>query len=346
VLRAWHPYNLSSRLKWRAVCTAARTGLLRFAGSVASVAVSRSGALRWFERCGIHSRTGEMVILVGVPSADRKLVIFLLRDTDTGDMDSGDAHPIAAVLKAGLTAGGGRSVLHEAEVLRKLEPYHWAPRLLSVHPELRAAAQKYVPGAMPDRRFRPEYMEMLCQLPMSGADKTLTQVAGEMARRLNPFKAWLDALAPGLLDRSCDALDLDSSIPTLLVHGDFAPWNMRRNAQLGYVLVDWEWADFAGLPAYDLLHFQLNDDRLFGEKAGGYAAIRFRPICAEYLRRMDLDPELLPRLAIAYLLDQLESHCRQRGARLTAYTLRQLEAAATELGFASRSGIQIPCVRA
>ena len=327
VLRSWHPYNLSSRLKWLAVCTAARTGLLRFAGSVSSVAVSRRGALQWFERCGIRSQTGEMVILLGNPSPDRKLVVFLLHDTH-----SGDTHPIAAVLKVGLTAGGGQSVLHEAEVLRKLEPYSWAPRLLSVHPELRAAVQKFVPGAMPDRRFRPEYMEILCHLPRSGGGKTLAQLAGEMARRLGPFKARLDALAPGLLDRSCDALDLDSFVPTLLVHGDFAPWNMRRNAQMGYVLVDWEWADFAGLPAYDLLHFQFNDDRLFGEKAGGYAAIRSRPICAEYLRRMDLDAELLPRLAIAYLLDQLESHCRQRGARLTAYTLRQLEAVTGQSG--------------
>jgi hypothetical protein len=174
-------------------------------------------------------------------------------------------------------------------------------------------------------------------LPPSGEGKSLAQVASEMARRLSPFKARLDALAPGLLDRAFDCLDLDFSLPTLLVHGDFAPWNMRRNEKLGYVLVDWEWADFAGLPAYDLLHFQFNDDRLFGEKAGGYAAIRSRPICAEYLRRMDLDPELLPRLALAYLLDQLESHCRQRGATHTAYTLRQLEAAASELGRAPRA---------
>ena len=322
VLSSWHPYNLSSRLKWLAVCTAARTGLLRFAGSVASVDVSRRAALRWFERCGIRSRTGEMVILVGNPSPDRKLVVFMLDDD----------HQIAAVLKAGLTAGGGQSVLREAEALRRLEPYSWAPRLLSVHPELRAAAQKFVPGAMPDRRFRPEYMEMLCQLPRGGEGKSLAQVAVEMARRLSPFKARLEALAPGLLDRVFDCLDGDAFVPTLLVHGDFAPWNMRRNAQLGYVLVDWEWADFAGLPAYDLLHFQFNDDRLFGEKAGGYAAIRSRPICAEYLRRMDLDPELLPRLALAYLLDQLESHCRQRGGQHIAYTLRQLEAVAGQSG--------------
>jgi len=55
-------------------------------------------------------------------------------------------------------------------------------------------------------------------------------------------------------------------VPTMLVHGDFTPWNMRHNLKVGYVLVDWEWADFAGLPAYDLLHFQFSDDRLFSQE--------------------------------------------------------------------------------
>jgi hypothetical protein len=110
---------------------------------------------------------------------------------------------------------------------------------------------------------------------------------------------------------------------------------------VGYVLIDWEWADFTGLPAYDLLHFQFNDDRLFGEKAGGYAAIRSGNLCAEYFHRMDLDIKLLPRLAIAYLLDQLESHCKHRGYQHTAYTLRQLTTAADELGAVPQLGAQI-----
>jgi hypothetical protein len=320
-LSTWRPYTISSRFKWFAIRMAARTGALQLAHSVSSVAVSRSCAQQWFERCGIRSQTGDMVILVGNPSPDRKLVVFLLDD----------AHRIAAVLKVGLTVGGGISVLHEAEMLRKLEQYCWAPKLLSVHSEMRAAAQEFVHGAMPGRRFRPEFMEILCRLPRSGGSKNLAQLADEMARRLGPFKAQLDNMAPDILDRSLDCLALDISVPTMLVHGDFTPWNMRKNTKVGYVLVDWEWADFAGLPAYDLLHFQFNDDRHFGEKAGGYAAIRARSICAEYFRRMDLDAELLPRLAVAFLLDQLESHCKQRGSQYTAYTLRQLAAVTGEL---------------
>lgn len=321
VLSAWHPYDFSSRMKWFGLRMAARTGLLRFVPSVASIATSRSGALRWFERCGIQSRTGEMVVLIGVPSADRKLVAFLLDD----------AHRIAVVLKVGLTDGGASSLLHEAEAIDKLKQYDWVPKLLSVHPELHAAAQEYVPGEMPARGFRPEYMEIFCRMPLSGDSLRLADYAGEMASRLSPFRDRLDKMAPDLLNRSLDCLDLDTALPTMLVHGDMAPWNMRNNPSRGYVLVDWEWADFAGLPAYDLLHFHFNDDRLFGEKAGGYAAIRGSAICAEYFRRMDLDPRLLPPLAVAYLLHQLETHCRHRGSQLTGYTLRQLTAVADEM---------------
>jgi hypothetical protein len=317
-LSTWHPYTIPSRLKWFAIRMAARAGALQLARSVSSVTVSRPGARQWFERCGISSPTSEMVILVGNPSPDRKLVVFLLDD----------AHRIAAVLKVGLTAGGGMSVLHEAEMLRLLEPYNLAPKLLSVHSELQAATQEYVHGAMPGRGFRPEFMDILCRLPRSGALKNLAQLAGEIAPRLAPFKDQLDKIMPGILDRSISSLSLDISVPTMLVHGDFTPWNMRHNLKVGYVLVDWEWADFAGLPAYDLLHFQFSDDRLFSQETGGYAAIRAKSICAEYFRRMDLDAELLPQLAVAYLLDRLESHCRQRNDQLTAYTLRELAAVA------------------
>jgi hypothetical protein len=332
VLSAWHPYNLSSRMKWFVLRMAARAGVLRLLPAVSSVTASRKGALRWFERCGIRSQTGEMVILAGSPSPDWKLITFLLDD----------AHRIAAVLKVGLTDGGGVSILHEAEVLGKLAQYSWAPRILSVHSDLRAASQEYVCGAMPGRGFRPEYMDRLCRLPQSGGCKTLAMVADEMEKRLSPFKAQLDEMAPDLLDRALSCIDLDIAVPTMLVHGDFAPWNLRKNPEAGYVLIDWEWANFAGLPAYDIFHFQFNDDRLFGEKAGGYAAIRSGAICAEYFHRMDLDLELLPRLAIAYLLDQLESHCKHRGYQHTAYTLHQLATAADELGTVSQPGVQFP----
>jgi hypothetical protein len=316
VLGVWHPYNLSSRVKWLAIRMAARAGVLRFARSVSTVPVSRRGVRSWIDRCGIPARVGAMVVLVGTPSAERKLIAFLLDDR----------HRIAAVLKVGLTAAGGRRVLHEAEVLGRLERYNWAPKILSVHPDRLAAAQQYMPGVLPDRGLRPEYIDLLCQMPRSGSSKSLAAVADEMAGRLRPFKDQFDRLAPGLLDRSLSCLNFEGTVPTMLVHGDFAPWNILKNPRTGYVLVDWEQADFTGLPAHDLLHFQFSIDRLFGGKAGGYLTVRSSSTCADYFRRMDLDIELLPRLAIAYLLDQLLVFNQHLSPEHAAYLLRQLAA--------------------
>lgn len=310
VLSTWRPYKIPSRLKWFALRMAAHAGVLQYVRSVSSVSVSREGALRWFERCGIRSQTGEMVILVGNPSPDRKMVIFLLDD----------GHRIAAVLKVGLTESGGLSLLHEAETLSKLERYNWAPKLLSVHPDLHAAAQSYVSGSTPDRRFRPEYMGLLCQMPRTGFSISLIDIADGLAKRLSPFKDEMNKQVPDLLNRSLACLELDIAVPTMLVHGDFAPWNIRKSPTSGYVLLDWEWADFTGLPCYDLLHFQFNVDRLFGDGAGGYVAIQARPIWKEYFCRMELDRKLLPHLAIAYLLDVLGTELDHRGYAYTGYT--------------------------
>lgn len=316
-LSAWRPYTIPSRVKWLSIRAAARMDLLRFIPSVSGVTASRQGIARWFDLCGIRSQAGKMVILAGNPSPDRKLIAFLLDE----------AHRIAAVLKVALTAGGGLSLLHEAEVLTRLERYCWAPELISVHPEFRAAAQRFVAGPMPDRRFRPEYLDLLCTLPRTGACKRIFDVASELEKQLAPFRDLLDKTAPGLLDRSLACLNSGITLPTVLVHGDFVPWNIRNNPATGPVLVDWEWADFAGLPAYDLLHFHFVNDRLFPGKAGGYQAIRTSPTCNEYMRRMDLNPELLPQLTIAYLLDALRIESNHWGSEYTEYTeflLRQL----------------------
>lgn len=167
-------------------------------------------------------------------------------------------------------------------------------------------------------------MNLLCQLPRSGSSRNLANLAAAMANTLSPFRAELDKIAPDILNRSLSCLDLDIDVPTILVHGDFTPWNIRITPESGCVLVDWEWTDFDGLPGYDLFRFQFINDRIFGSKEGGSPVLRARSIGTEYLRRMDLDAALLPRLAIAYQLDQLGTDFNYRSPEDTVYILRQL----------------------
>jgi len=316
VLSDWKPYGRLSQIKWIAIRFLARAGILHLAGSVSSIAISRADSMRWFERCGIDSSTEKIIILAGNPSPTAKLIVFLPKN----------AYRIAAVAKVGATTEGGLRVLREAEVLRRLEQFSWAPKALPIHTDLVATAQEYVHGAIPDRRFRPQYVDLLCRLPRDGNSKGLTSIAEEMRRKLAPFEADVEAKAPGLLYRALDLLNCNLELPTILVHGDFAPWNLRHNRQAGYVLVDWERADFAGLPAHDLLHFHFNNDYLFPSKVGGYPVIREKPECSGYLRAMDLDPGLLPQLAITYLLEQLVYSCTWGGDAHAGYVLTQLQA--------------------
>ena len=324
VLKGWRPYSLTGRAKWLAIRMAARAGIVRLFPSVSSVTISRRNSQRWFERCGIAAKAGKMVIMVGNPSPDRKLTVFLVDE----------AHHIVAVLKVGLTPGGRLSVAHEAEVLRGLERYSWAPDFLAVFPDLGAAAQEYVPGTQPDSEFHQEYLNLLCNMPLSGTSLNLIDAAHAIDGRLRPFADELQGIAPDLLHRCLSCLDLDRDIPAMLVHGDFVPWNIRKTSEIVYVLVDWEWADFSGLPMHDLLHFYFSVNRNLGKMSGGYAAIRESSVCKEYLRQMDLDTALLPQFAIMYLLEQLASHSEHRDPAGRSYTLNQLKAVIGSLGSA------------
>jgi len=42
-----------------------------------------------------------------------------------------------------------------------------------------------------------------------------------------------------------------------LIHGDFAPWNIKVQPDGRWIMVDWERGDLAGLPGWDWLHFVL-----------------------------------------------------------------------------------------
>jgi len=316
VLSSWRPYSLMGQVKWIALRMAIRTGVVRIFPSVSSLTIPHASSLRWFERCGIAAQAGQMVIMVGNPSPDRKLTVFLL--------DA--AGQIAAVLKVGLTHGGRLSAVHEAEVLRKLELFCWAPDLLTILPDLGAAAQQYVHGSQPDSNFRQEYLNLLCNMPLGGTPLNLAAAAHAIDGRLHPFADELQEAAPDLLHRCLSCLALDKDIPTILVHGDFVPWNIRKTSDCGYVLVDWEWADFTGLPMHDLLHFHFSVNRFLGKMSGGYPAIRELSVCNEYLTQMDLDKGLLPQFAILYLLDQLASQSEHRDAEGGSYTLNQLKA--------------------
>jgi hypothetical protein len=114
----------------------------------------------------------------------------------------------------------------------------------------------------------------------------------------------LDPARPELiamLDHIIPVLD-QMVVPSTIVHGDFVPWNLRK--QGGEISAfDWEYAELDGLPLADQTHFMIQDryeldswtpEQSYAELSS-FAATRPMGFSAEQVRSIQL----------VYLLDHL-----------------------------------------
>jgi hypothetical protein len=129
-------------------------------------------------------------------------------------------------------------------------------------------------------------------------------VETEFVRSLRPRLQQLNGTGADLIpavERVTAALD-GCRVPTTIVHGDFAPWNLRIRRGGGLAAFDWEYGRVDGLPAVDAAHHELQV---------GYNMHKWTP--AEAARALDahtadlpnLSPHHVVALQNAYLLDVL-----------------------------------------
>ena len=151
--------------------------------------------------------------------------------------------------------------------------------------------------------------------------------ADRAVARLEAFRARL-TISPaehGLLDRSAEAARalVGASLPTVLAHNDYGPWNIHREGDR-ITVIDWELGpDEAGRrgPALaDLLYFvtewHLRARRLRGREAElrGFRELFLRPTgpaaaaaaeaVSDYMRRVGVDSRFLPLLLVTTWADR------------------------------------------
>ncbi len=149
-----------------------------------------------------------------------------------------------------------RILQHEAEMLRALSQ-HEAPRLLfageiegryvTVQSPLRgvpaparitAAHRKFLQSLRNGKRRRASDIQMVATLPSRMATLKPTQL--DLHGALEEVMPVLDHL----------------TVPATIVHGDFAPWNLRSFHGEVFAF-DWEYGEVDGLPLIDEMHFLL-----------------------------------------------------------------------------------------
>ena len=102
-------------------------------------------------------------------------------------------------------------------------------------------------------------------------------------------------------------------LPAVWVHGDFAPWNFRRMDGEKIAVVDWEEASPDSLPLYDLVHFYLIQNFLFGERRLDPRS--YRKAAQEYLKALGIDPVLHNRLFELASMQELDGRREGEGDR-------------------------------
>ncbi len=111
--------------------------------------------------------------------------------------------------------------------------------------------QEVLPGEVTSARFTDLHRELLETMQhgrrQHASDCAMIVRLREQLRALPELCGRLEALLPILSE---------TSVPSTIVHGDFAPWNLREHDG-ALRAFDWEYGELDGLPLLDELHFHL-----------------------------------------------------------------------------------------
>ena len=285
--------NYKARLAKRLLGVALRLASPRWLGlEIFSQAITRNDPFaNYLSRTAGLPEAGcpRFAVLGGNPNVAGRRDIFLLFDA---------MHQPVAVVKAGHDDAARKLIAKEEKLLNALPPKTaGAPRLREGFSSSRvmALAMDFFPGESPQGDAAIE----LSKLFDSWLD-TSREI------RLAELPAWqrlVDSLCAEPLHGTA-RLPGDLRVRPTLMHGDFAPWNVK--AQAGrWTVLDWERGELVGVPGWDWFHFVMQPAVLVRREATHALLARFEKLLASpefnaYARRAAIAGHERP-LALAYL---------------------------------------------
>ena len=187
--------------------------------------------------------TGGLGVFAGNPNAvGRRFVLMLF--------DNGRA---VAVVKAGVGGAAQALVSAEAAFLQSAGCIGIAAPLAVLKSErVHAFAMSPLEGAAPRNATAGDIQKVLLPWLDPSADMALAEIPGWARVRAvcGDSPEWKS---------HCAALETRAVHPAI-VHGDFAPWNIKVHPKSGaWQVFDWERGEMRGVPAWDWLHFEVQN---------------------------------------------------------------------------------------
>ncbi len=260
---------LDSRLARRAIAFFIRNPLLRVWGNLLLTLD------RWLPRAQLLPRvclehfpyaslfgsnyTTGVAMFCGFPGPLQKLAIYC------PDMNDG----LGKVAKVAMDLSANEAIVQEAYWLDKLNRQ---PRITSFLPRLlqqgslpcgrRYFCMRSLPqGVSPPQLGRPhlEFLHALASQKTVFGSWRNSQAHIRLTQRTLAVLPMVDVQLHQLLLEALSEIEQligHTELPSCVIHGDFAPWNLRQTNR-GLFVFDWEYAQNSGSPLQDFLHFHL-----------------------------------------------------------------------------------------
>lgn len=306
-LRQWRTYDFRSRIKWQCLKAAYRGKMLGCVPGVAPLRIIVPEGTNWDHLGWSLARPPVPVIYIGTPNLTRKAVMGLI-DSQKGK--------VISVGKVPLVPAAGLTINHETDILDKLarEKPARAPHSLFIDREKGIATQEFVSGSPTGPRLTEKHVAFLVDLAIPGETISLREVVQLLGRKIKT-QEHINPDARAVLEQVLTEVDDPSPLPAVWVHGDFAPWNLKKATNGSLWAIDWEFASPKGLPLFDLVYFHSKLMFLFGEKE--WFPKSFWAFLRQYAERLGIAPGMIRKIIQACLArDWL--HCHEAGERSRA----------------------------
>jgi hypothetical protein len=214
----------------------------------------------WLLVCGQSDELGRAAFLLFPEATSRpRWVVKFVRVPGYSDPIDRDEQALAAV-----AAAGGAAAAHAPRFLCRLEVDGLAASIETAAPGRRLSA---VLSSRGSRTGKTALVDGVAEWIIRVGVETRH---GSAAPELDRLRAEVLGSWPVAPDELLGGL---AGLPAVLQHNDLGPWNIISNGRSDFTAVDWESANPAGLPLWDLWYFLADALRLLdGEDAAGGAA--------------------------------------------------------------------------
>lgn len=293
-LRGWQPRRWWTRLAWQGVRAAVRCGKLDSVPYARCLRLDWISAVDW-RKFGWSRREDPIPVLhLGTAGPARKIIVHLV---DRGSMRC------ELIVKVPLTPVAAVAILREADILTQVvrDGIAGTPRLVHADRHQGVSAQTVVEGTADGRILTAQHWRTLKSLELPEEGIRLTEMVLELQGQISGRR---DLAGEAALQMAFMQMADDAPLRACWIHGDFAPWNIKRRSDGSMGLVDWEDARRGGLPLQDAFHYTHMQRHVFGSKRRP----AFREL-SEPARDLGIDNPLCRKLELAYLAT---SYLRQR----------------------------------